>query len=257
MNITINDKKKKDLFISIFQLLKNSSSHINASFTSDNMHIQGMDKSHICLFDLNINKEWFSNYTVNEETKICFDASIFHTMISTKSEDQELIIKKNTDDSITIELINANKNSDYSKFFTMSLIEYEYDEMNIPETEYEAEISLPSKKVTDMISQLNNYGNDLLITCSENYVDFKTKGDSGEMRVNIPVDDMLSYSVVEGDDINLTYSLIYISKMCITNKLSSEIEFYLSSECPMKIKYNLGDDSTLLFYIAPKISDDF
>ena len=44
--------------------------------------------------------------------------------------------------------------------------------------------------------------------------------------------------------------------MCITNKLSNDIEFSLSNECPMKINYNLGDDSLLMFYIAPKLSDD-
>ncbi len=256
MNITINDKKKKELFISTFQLLKSSATHINASFTSDNMHIQGMDKSHVCLFDLNLKKDWFSEYTVTEQTELCFDASIFHSMISTKGEDQQLVIKKVADDSLSIELINGDKKSDYSKFFTMPLIEYEYDEMNIPNTEYDAELSLPSKKVTDMLSQLSNFGDDLNIKCSDDFVDFKTKGTSGEMRVNIPVDDMSSYSVIEGEEINLNYSLIYISKMCITNKLSSDIEFCLSNECPMKIKYDLGDDSSLLFYIAPKLADD-
>jgi len=67
---------------------------------------------------------------------------------------------------------------------------------------------------------------------------------------------MTSYAVVEDEEINLMYSLIYISKMCITNKLSNDIEFSLSNECPMKINYNLGDDSLLMFYIAPKLSDD-
>jgi proliferating cell nuclear antigen len=233
MNITVSDKKKKDLFISIFNLLKNSSSQINASFNENFMHIQGMDKSHVCLFDLKLKKEWFSNYNVIEHTNLCFDASIFYSMISTKGD----------------------KKSDYSKYFTMPLIEYEYDEMNIPETEYDAELSLPSKKVTDMLSQLSNFGDDLNIKCSDDFVDFKTKGNSGEMRVNIPIDDMSSYSVVEDEDINLNYSMIYINKMCITNKLSSDIDFCLSNQCPMKIKYDLGDDSMLLFYIAPKIAD--
>jgi proliferating cell nuclear antigen len=253
MNITITDKKKKELFISVFQLLKSSSTNINASFNKDNMHIQGMDKSHICLFDLNLKKNWFSEYTVNEPTELCFDSGIFYSIISTKGDEQQLVIKKIVDDSLSIELINGDKKSDYSKFFTMPLIEYEYDEMNIPETEYDAELSLPAKKVTDMLSQLSNFGDDLNIKCSDDFVDFKTSGNSGEMRVNIPVDDMSSYSVIEGEEINLTYSLIYISKMCITNKLSSDIDFCLSNECPMKIKYDLGDDSSLLFYIAPKV----
>ena len=40
--------------------------------------------------------------------------------------------------------------------------------------------------------------------------------------------------------------------MCITNKLSSEIQFSISKEFPMKINYDLGDNSIIEFYIAPK-----
>jgi proliferating cell nuclear antigen len=256
MKFTIENKKKKEIFISIFQLLKSSSSQINASFNANNLHIQGMDKSHVCLFDLNLNKQWFTSYEVNTKQNICFDSSIFHSIISTKGDEQSLIIKKETDDNLLIELMNNVKKTDYNKFFTMPLLEYEYDEMNIPSTDYDAELSLPSKKVTDMLSQLSNFGDDININCSEDCVDFKTNGTSGEMRVNIPVDDMSSYAVVEDEEVNLTYSLIYISKMCVTNKLSDDIDFSLSNECPMKINYNLGDDSSLMFYIAPKLSDD-
>jgi proliferating cell nuclear antigen len=107
-----------------------------------------------------------------------------------------------------------------------------------------------------MLSQLSNFGDNLNIKCSENCLDFKASDNSVEMRVNISIDDMSSYAIVEDEEINLTYSLIYISKMCITNKLTDEIEFSLSNESPMKINYNLGDDSSLIFYIAPKLSDD-
>jgi proliferating cell nuclear antigen len=225
-------------------------------FDTNNLHIQGMDKSHVCLFDLNLNKQWFTSYEVDSKENICFDSSIFHSIISTKCDEQSLIIKKNSDDNLAIELINNTKNTDYNKFFTMPLLEYEYDERSIPTTEYDAELSLPSKKVTDMLSQLSNFGDDININCSEECVDFKTNGASGQMRVNIPIDDMSSYAVVEDEEVNLTYSLIYISKMCVTNKLSDDIDFSLSNECPMKINYNLGDDSSLIFYIAPKLSDD-
>ena len=103
--------------------------------------------------------------------------------------------------------------------------------------------------------KINNFGNDLNIICNEECVDFKTKGSSGEMRVNIPIDDMTSYSIVEGEEVNLVYSLQYISKMCITNKLSNDIDFSLSNNCPMKISYDLGENSLLQFYIAPKMND--
>ena len=49
--------------------------------------------------------------------------------------------------------------------------------------------------------------------------------------------------------------LSYINKMCITNKLSADVEFSLSNDCPMKISYDLGDDSSMIFFMAPKLND--
>lgn len=258
----ISDKKKKDIFISIFNLLKCSSSQINLTINKNTFHIQGMDKSHVCLFDLKLYFEWFDYYEVNKKYDLCFDTSIFYSMISTKGDEQALVFILDDDNSETllIELknstTNTSKKSDFNKFFKLPLNDYEYEEMNIPSAEYDAEFSVPSKKVTDMLSQLNNFGDDLNIHCSADYVDFKTSGNSVEMRVNIPVDDMTSYAIIEDEEVNLNYSLIYISKMCITNKLSTDIEFSLSNECPMKINYDLGNSSSLVFYIAPKLADN-
>ena len=259
--IVISDKKKKDIFISIFNTLKCASSQINLTINKQIFHIQGMDKSHVCLFDLKLYYEWFNYYEVNKKYELCFDTNIFYSMINTKGEEQALVFILEDDKSETLlielknSLTNTSKKTDFNKFFKLPLIDYEYEEMNIPTTEYDAEFSLPAKKVTDILSQLNNFGDDLNVYCSANYIDFKSSGNSVEMRVNIPVDDMISYAIVEDEEINLNYSLIYISKMCLTNKLSNDIEFSLSNECPMKINYDLGENSSLVFYIAPKLID--
>jgi len=261
MEFSIADKKKKDVFVSIFSLLKSSSSQINMVLTENNLHIQGMDKSHICLFDLNLMSGWFETYNVTKTHMLCFDTSIFYSMISIKSDEQSLYLSLETDnsDSMSIKLINEeapdSKKKEFNKYFTIPLIDYEYEEMGIPDTEYDAEFSLKSKEVSDMLSQLGNFGDDVNVECSEDCVDFKTSKNSVDMRVNVKVDDMISYAVVEDEKVNLTYSLIYINKLCITNKLTSEIEFSMSNEYPMKINYNLGKDSSLVFYIAPKVSD--
>jgi hypothetical protein len=43
--------------------------------------------------------------------------------------------------------------------------------------------------------------------------------------------------------------------MCCSTKLGATIDVSLSREYPMALKYNLGDESQVIFYIAPKISD--
>jgi proliferating cell nuclear antigen len=147
------------------------------------------------------------------------------------------------------------KKGDFKKSFKMPLADYDYDEMHIPEVDYDAEFSLSSKQISEMFSQLSNFGSDIIIKCSEEDISLNTNGVTGEMRVDIPIDDLTSYSIVEGAEIKLTYSLAYMNKMCITNKLSTDIDFSLSNDRPMKIEYSLGEDSSMVFFIAPKVED--
>ena len=217
-----------------------------------------MDKSHVCLFDVKLNKKWFTDYTIKNSLKICLDSTVFHSIIGTKSDNQDLIItlSENNQDILNINFeSNESKKGDFKKSFKMPLVEYEYEEMNIPNVDYDAEFSLSSKQISDMFSQLSNFGSDIIINCSQDDISLTTNGVTGEMKVEIPIDDLTSYSIVEGEEVILTYSLSYINKMCITNKLSSDVDFSLSNECPMKISYDLGDDSLMVFFIAPKMND--
>ena len=262
MIIQISNKKKKECFISLFQMLKNCSSFMNVTFEDEAFNIQGIDKSHICLFEVKINKDWFSVYEINvnekNTLKISFDTNIFYSIISTKSDNHDLIIKMNENENDTIYIsfqpIDTIK-GEFKKSFKMTLTDYDYEELIVPSVDYDAEFSLSSKQISDVFSQLNNFGNDIIIKCSEEEINLTTSDVMGEMQVDIPIDDLSSYSIVENEKIILTYSLAYLNKMCITNKLSSEINFSLSKELPMKIQYSLEDNSFITFYIASKLLD--
>lgn len=258
MKVTISNKNKKDLFVALFQILKGCTSIVRVIFQEDKMYIQGMDKSHICLFEVNIQKKWFDEYILDESYVMSFDTNIFHLIISTKQESHNIIIHSTGSDSdnINIDLVSQeHTKGEFDKHFKIPLADYEYDEMNIPVVDYDAEFSISSKKICEITSQMLSFGTDLNIKCSEERIDLVTDGIVGEMLVNIPIDDLNEYSIVEDEVIDLKYNLNYIAKMCLTNKLSSEVVFCISANYPMKINYDLGDDSSILFYIAPKISD--
>jgi proliferating cell nuclear antigen len=263
MNIQLSDKKKKDCFISLFQVLKSCSSTISITLNSDMLYIQGIDKSHICLFEVKIDKKWFSKYELLEKStsgkKLAFDSNNFYSIISIKSDNNDLVIQMNKNETDTIHILfqpTGSIKGEFKKSFKMPLIDYDYEELNIPSVEYDAEFTLSSKQITDVFNQFSNFGNDIIIECSEEQIVLMTTGVTGEMRVDIPIDDISNYSIVEGEVFTLTYSLAYLNKMCVTNKLSNEIEFFISSDYPMKIHYNLEDDSSLVFYMAPKINDN-
>ena len=256
MKVIISNKHKKELFVALFQTLKNCSSLINVNFKKDVLYIQGMDKSHVCLFNVNIQKKWFDEYDVEEDNNICIDSNTFYLIISTKNEGLSIAIRNETEDNLNVDLFtNETTKGEFNKYFKIPLAEFDHEVMDIPTTEYDAEFSISAKKICDIVSQMIMFGSDINIRCSEEKIDLITNGVTGEMLVNIPIDDLNEYSIVEGETINLIYSLNYINKMCLTNKLTNEIQFSISADFPMKIKYDLGDDSSIVFFIAPKIAD--
>jgi proliferating cell nuclear antigen PCNA len=258
MRIVLNDKNKKELFVSLFQVLKNCTNIINVIFKTDKLYIQGMDKSHVCLFECNILDSWFQEYTVLNETNVSFDTGIFHMIISSKHDSHDIIIhdENNNSENLKVDLVTQNSiKGEFNKYFKIPYAEYDYEQMNIPDVDYDAEFSISSKQICEIVSQMMIFGSDINIYCSEEKINLITNGIAGEMLVNIPIDDLSEYSIVENETIDLSYSLSYINKMCLTNKLTNEIHFHISSEYPMKLKYDLGNDSSLIFYIAPKIKD--
>jgi proliferating cell nuclear antigen PCNA len=261
MKLSIVTKTKKDIFISLFQLLKSCASVVSIIFNEDHLYIQGMDKSHVCLFDIKIFSQWFSSYEFDESdsNKICVDTNIFHNVLSINQEHHTILLHYEGDaDSVNIDLINGTpetKKGDFDKFFKLPLADVDAELLGIPEVDYDAEFSIPAKKICEIASQLLLFGDTINVKCSEEKIDLASSGVCGEMTVNIPIDDLSEFSISEGEIIDLHYSLNYIQKMCLTTKLSSEIEFGISGEFPMRIKYDLGDNSQVIFFIAPKMAD--
>jgi proliferating cell nuclear antigen PCNA len=264
MNISISDKSKVDVFVSLFQLLKSSSNIVTIFFHEQHIHIQGMDKSQVCLFNININALWFNKYEYNgtndSDNKICINTQMFHTILSMTPDKYMVNIQfENNSDFLEIELIRhaqGEGKGDFDKFFKLPLADIEVSLFDIPQIEYDAEFSINSKKIYEIVSQLSMFGDIMNIDCSEEKIEIISKGIEGEMSVNIPIDDLSEFSISEGDQIDISYSLNYIHKMCISTRLALEISFSISDKMPLRINYDLGNDSSVLFFIAPKIEDD-
>lgn len=259
MHLSISDKTKKDIFISLFQLLKSCSSIVTICFNDEHMYIQGMDKAHVCLFDIKIVSSWFEKYEkgVEDSEKICINTQFLHNILSMTQEQHSICIHYEGDpETIEVDLTNdKNVKGEFNKYFKLPLTEFDSELMEIPTVEYDAEFLINSKKMNEIISQLSIFGDIMKMKCSEEKIEISSTGVGGEMMVNIPIDDLSEFSISEGDIIDISYSLNYIHKMCITTKLAPEIEFSISGQLPLRIKYDLGNNSYVMFFIAPKIED--
>jgi hypothetical protein len=94
MKIIVKEKQKKETFLALFQLLKGATSLVSMIIMEDHMFVQGMDKSHVCLFDMKVMKDWFNHFEIEEADakNICFDSSTFHTILNIVRDDQDITL---------------------------------------------------------------------------------------------------------------------------------------------------------------------
>lgn len=281
MNLVIKDSHKADLFTSLFQHIKLFADHVNIMFEKERVYLQSMDSSRVSIFEMNIPAEWFDVYqhTSDSSIPIGLSSSLLYKILNTRDKIQDLNITYNHVDSDKLFLnftcgraiVNSIVSPDgveqpviretsvkavFDKHFELPLMDIEYELMNIPEQESQAEFTVPSGTFSNLINQLGLFGDSLEIDCSEEKIMLHSVSvDQGKMAVEMKIDDLTEYSINEGETMHITFSLKILHNICLYNKLSKEVIVHLTSNFPMKIVYDLGENANMTFYLAPKIEE--
>lgn len=286
MEIIINDHSKAECFTTIFQNVKCFTEFINVSFTKDGLSFQTMDNSHVSIVELNIPKEWFSQYTCSQNVVLGINVSILHKILAVKEKTHILkILYEESVDTLEIHFLNLENMVEpekkeaepekkekktrkdkipkvlemktYEKHFEIPLVDMEMERMEIPQIDYEAEFSLSSTNFSNIVSQLKMFGDTMEIQCSEEQIIlYAHSTESGKMSVEISVDDLTEFAINEGQQLNLSFSLVYLNHICGFSRLTKDIEIKICSEYPLCAMYNLTDGAIMSFYLAPKIEHE-
>ena len=257
MKIQISNLVKAETFSAIFQNMKLFADNINIIFDEDKMFVQAIDSGHVSILELNVPAAWFDTYE-KTNTTIGVNSVIFFKILSTRDKSQSIEIQCDGDlDKLLIKFVSDNKTI-FDKTFEMPLVDLDAEMMSVPDMEYQAEFALPSTNFYNLINQLKMFGDSMDIECSEEKIIlFSNSQDCGKMSAEISIDDLTSFSIEEGEQIKMSFSLMHLYCIAQFHKLAKEVELSFKHGYPVQIVYNLGDsDTTLRFYLAPKISLD-
>jgi proliferating cell nuclear antigen PCNA len=258
MNITINDSEKLTQFSTIFQYLKLITDDINLDFTENGMYTQALGTNHVCLVELMIDKDWFSNYEIDKSYSLGINCEVFYSILTCLEKENTFNMLYDNGDTLNINI----KSDKVEKNFDMRLMSIDVESFDIPTVEYSADIIINSKSFADYINELNIFGDNLMICCdgNNNNVTLETSGDNGKMKLIINEDYMDEYSVEEDIELKINYAMAYIKKMTNFVKLNKNIELHMSKDVPLKMVYKLSEEDSeknyLSIYLAPKIDED-
>lgn len=269
MKIVLNPIKA-EIFQQIFQNIKVFTDAITMQLSpTDGLYLQCMDSSHVSIMDFKIPATWFSVFDASKATTISLSANLFSKILSTRDRSQQIVLELEGEDVLHISFENmpsessaaavavASTNSVFKKEFELPLIEIESDLLQIPTTEYEVEMAMPSAYFSSLISQMQLFSDDVDFKCSEQAIVMASiSKESGSMRVVVDIERLDEFSINEGETIRVGYSLKYLHNICTFHKLSKEVRLNISPNMPMKIVYGVEGGWTIDFYLAPKIRDE-
>ena len=262
MRIEIQDTEKCESFISIFKHLKNFTDKVCIFIDEDKMYLQGMDDSHVCVYELFLQGSWFDvwspEFNNTMEHRFGIYLPIFNKMLNIWTNLHTIKLESQEGDNLDIHITSKIEKGAFNNIFALPLMDIEVDCLTIPETEYEVDIIMKSSQFKSTLDSLSQFSETLDISCDDKKLLLKSNSTEGSMKVEIDMENIELLAVVEGETVESSFAIKYITHMCQFHKLSSNVEIHMSPELPIQLIYNIGNDekNKMRFYLAPKISDD-
>jgi len=257
MHFTIKNDANAATFSFLFQNLKIFTDNLSVSFSKEKLYFQSMDTANITIFELNLVNDWFDEYEFDQHVSIGINTNILAKILSTREKGHSIKFEYNqeTQDTLSIYFDSDNK-SILKREFEIPLVDIDQELMSIPEQDSNADIRLSSSNFSAIISQLKLFGDYATIKCNEEIIEFTSNStESGKMKVNIDINDLHEYSIVENMELNMSYTLNYLNNISTFSKLCKEVFIHITEDFPIKIVYYLDDkeddDKSLRFYLAP------
>lgn len=260
MKLILSNQDKISQFIVIFQNLKAFSDHVVLYVSEEGLYMQGMEMSKCSCFESRLTFEWFDDFEYDKEndvSSIGLNTQVLQRVLGTRRDGQTIELAADTNgDTLEISFIGNNEAKSLNKYFELPLMDIDEQLLELGSSDSDVDLIMPSKKFCELINQLQIFDDKLSLTFTEDKVTFLSSGSEGSMKVNVSFDDVVEYAVAEDTTLKQSYSLKFISMMCLFSKLNEEFVMAFSENRPMEGRFKLDGESYVSFCLAPRVDDD-
>lgn len=253
----------------------------SASFlcTPSAITLQAMDPSHVALVDLGFLAEAF---TYRCDRSLCISASLkeLSKILQGAANSDTVTLKSKHESSVLTLIFESATQGKYSSY-DLKLMDIESEQLGIPNTEYQAQVRLPSAEFQKICTDAARQGDSLIISLTNKAVKWKWNGENSTGSIVLPASDEVKIKVKQ--EITSSFSIKFLVNFAKATPLSKFVTLKLTEGMPMVVEYKLfldqeekggkgkgkrkasSDDEGasegeqighLRFYLAPKIEDE-
>ena len=220
-------------------------------FTEENIKMLESDKDKNILIHFKLNSENFEEYFVKEKKEINIDFKILQKITKTIKNNEIIRIIYNENDTFwVLKIIDTDKGINNS--YKINLIQYENDEINIPPTEFNYEVSLSTTSFKELLNQSKFISPDKInisFDCHILKFNFKNENIEKEVSIKENKDNMYIDYSSDSELIQSDFNYKNILKCCEFTNLCNLLKIYFKKDFPIVFIYSIANlgDMKLLF----------
>lgn len=262
MEILIENANKIKVFQNAIQVISLINDISSVQLTKDGLCIKEMDTSHICLFELVLDSEWFDDYRLKSDQVIGINLKNLVKILSCLQDGQRLhLSKKTVSDQLLIDFLDKNTSKKKPVMqFEINLIEREFEPLDTSRLDYtnSDNLVMASNKFESLISLVGSFGDTISIKYGGDSFTYSSEGNFNESKIKNAVldldNDVDDYT--NEDEIELSLAINYLAKITKASKVGGDMMLYIKEDAPVCFKYMIGTDCHLTYWLPPKIPDN-
>jgi proliferating cell nuclear antigen PCNA len=262
MEILLENQNKIKIFQNIIQVLSLMNDTISIKLFEDKLKVLDMDDTHICLFELILDNQWFDKYNIKTNHTIRLNLKNFVKILNCIQDGQRLSLSSDhiSSDKLMINFLDANKTK------KTPIMEFEINLMTRDEEPIEMHkldhtnsdyLSIQSSVFESIVNLVGSFGDTISINYRNNSFEYSSEGNFCESKIKNAIVDITKLDdYLNNDDIHLSLSINYLSKLAKASKISTDLIIYLNQSLPACFKYIFATNCHLIYWISPKIEED-
>lgn len=216
--------------------------------SKEGMTLRAMDLTHVAFVDLQITKDAFSDYKVEEKLTLGLDLDRFNTILKRAGSSDRITLSAKDETTLNIEINNSS-----TRRFELPLIDISEEEIKLPILDFPAEIELDPKVLVEGIKDAEIVSDNIIFKVDENNLYLEAKGDLGNVEVKVDKDKAITFRVDSPCD--SMFSIEYLKDMVKASDIAKSVKVYFGNDIPLKLEF-IAPEVKLSFLIAPRVESE-
>ncbi|KAI0074180.1 proliferating cell nuclear antigen [Panus rudis PR-1116 ss-1] len=149
----------------------------NFECNEEGIHLQAMDNSHVALVSVKLEEQGFKSFRCDRPMPLGVNLTSL-TKVLKCAKDDDICILKAEDGADTLSLTYEARNSDRIAEYDLKLMDIDSDKLGIPETDYDARVTMPSTEFSRIVRDLSQLGESVRIEVTKEGVRFISEGEA-------------------------------------------------------------------------------